>query len=913
MMKKGFTFKIISVGMIFFFFWSYLISSAPYAFAARSRAGGGKLAKFSWGSFAMSAGMSVGSAIVSGALSSALKGTGISAGGLWSKVTGNINTAVGSMPKNLVLQGVPSWANTALGSGAIQNIPSVAQVAANSGILGSLGNYFSSLGSLKNVASIAISGYTTFMATSQAGRAVAMAGAYYDWKPSSVFLLSNVVSGAVGGLLNPAIALGDTMPKIPAGDILAQTAFETSGFNMAKGAFIGSLKNFAEAGVIVAIDGGRINEGKPPGALAQIGGLGAGVAAGNFARGLVNPETWHNVSKGIFKAEPNRKMEDYKLTSQAASNLGDTYLADEFAQKANKQQPYIFSTVENADVQKIKWRELSINEVNQLQGWATNPNIEFRTLGEGLVNVVDTKAQISPAQIGNRLLEATFIKTADMWPILVTRSLSIAVSSSLRENHNGLASFMSSAVEGIAYPLFSGLADIYALRPGLYIGENSLTNKFAYTTAIKELVYKYRGEKTGPEFYKAYEVHKEDPDRLRAELQKIGETHGIKIEIPEITTREDVMKWAKESIGGSIDKGMSVEKGEDLLDKWAKMPFDKASAILGIAQTQARLQIESEIKKAGTLDEVFKSAKIDKLSLAFKNATSGLKFGLIEGSIHGGVNFLTSKFSEKNDLLVAAAVSLGATLLTGAIRGVILNQTWEPAKKDGRLFWMDRISEYEPQPYKGSDWWQKKIDTYEYPIKLGKYNEFAELSGLKLKDMTKNVYDLEKSVWIEEKTRGYELRTFDEKPKIKDSIIHSLIDSNYTFLKRAVAFGTPQIPAKLINTLVMSDYFRRLNSYAMAGAGPDWLTSGINSEILTASSFSSSNNILTSLSAINSMANAFNLERRRQTWTTSPNFPMIMQGLDYKPWALAIETRYYLTYEALAKSRTGKSFLREGK
>lgn len=823
------------------------------AFASRSSAGGGELDKFSWGSFVMSAGISVGSTVFGGAIDSALKGA-------WNSLTGSNSLTT-------ALQATGSLANLK------RNV--------SPGFLSSLSNYFSGLSSLKNVASTAISGYTTFTAVSEAGRAASMMGAYYGRKPSSTFLLSNIVSGAVSGLLNPAIALGDTMPKIPAGDILAQTAFEISGYNMAKGAFIGSLKNFAEAGVIVAIDGNRINEDKQPGALAQVAGLWSGVAAGNFARGLVNPETWRGKSLGIYKRE----------IKTIRPFLTDEFYKLEAGPSGIDRKPF---------------------EADTIQDWAEEPNIEFRPIGEGVVNVVDINAQIGASQIGNRLLEATFIKTGDMWPQLTTRSLSIVASNALRENRNGLASFVSSAVEGIAGPLFSRLADMYALRPGIYLGEDKIANRVAYDAAVRESAYKYRLDKVSRELYDIYEVHKDDPDTLRSNLQtKLQDIPGGQdINIPKEVA-------VKQIIEGVIGEGtMAPTDVQDLLDELVKRherEEDPALKMLGIAHTLARMLVEAEIKKKETLADVFKAAGTDKYSLAFRNAFSGLKFGLIEGAIHGGVNFLTSKFSEKNDLLVAAALSYGATMLTGAIRGVILNLTWEPSKKDGKLVWMDRLYEFEPQPYKGDDWFEKKIHEYTYPLELERYKKFAELTGLKPKEMDRMIVDPDTGKTEKIITVGIELGTLDDrKPGLKDSIFHSLMDSNYTFLKRAVSFGIPQIPAKSINTMVMSDYFRRLNSYAMSGANPDWLTSGINLESINASAFTISNNILTSLSAMSSSANAFNLERRRQTWTTSPRLPMIMQGLDYKAWALAIETRYYLAYEVLAGSRTGESFLREG-
>lgn len=923
--KKEYIFKIMAISAAFILLFSQI--RPQEALASRNKSGGGDdMGEFSWGNFAMSAGMSVGSTIIGGAISSGLKGIGSG-----SSATGAIQAADSlatleqhgyilpqfgplATSATVVQIGDPLFnlpqinplGTIASASGSIASAGSAMATTAStsSGFFSSMGNYFSSLSSLKNVASIAVSGYTTFTTVSQAGRAVAMAGAYYEWKPSTTFLLSNVVSGAVGGFLNPGIAMGDTIPKIPAGDVIAQTAFETSGYNMAKGAFIGGLKNFAEAGVIAAIDGKSINQGKQPGALAQIGGLWAGVAAGNFSRGLVNPETWHYASKGIFKAEPN----DYKLASEAASNLGDSYLANEFEQKAK--QPDIFSTLKIANPRsgKTQWRELSINEVTQLEKWAKDDNFDFRGSRE-LFEVVQKNAHIGTSQIGSRLLEAIFIKTADMWPQLASRSLSISASNALRENHNGLSSFMSSAVEGITTPLFSGLADTFALRPGLYAGENQLVNSFEYINSMSQLTYIHKMDKIGTEFYAAYAQNQDNPDALKSALQKIANKHNLGIKISAVNTIGELKQQMEKTLLEAVD--ISDKQKEKLLTDALERPFNPASATLGVANSQARVKIEADIKKLETLDEVFKSVGTDRFALAFKSATSGLKFGLIEGAMHGGVSYLTSKFSEKNDLLVAAATAYGASMLTGAIRGVIWEGTWEPSIQKKEMVWRDRKSEYMPESYKGEDWFQAKISQYTYPHALESFHKPQELTGLPIELRAKR--ELEGTTWANKPAEGYVLSAFDEKPSLKQAMLYSLAKSNDTFLRRAFAFGIPQqLPPQNINTLVMSDYFRQLNSYAMAGAGPEWLTSGINSGSINASSFAISNNILTSMAAIKPVADTFNMRRQRITLTNAPLQPLMGQGLDYRSWAAGAETRWYLD-EISAQSRTGKSFLREGK
>ncbi len=156
-------------------------------YAARSNAGGGKIAEVDWGDVGDNVGKTIGTALIGGALSSA-----------WSTAApinqstsffGKLSTDIMNIPQtfgNLLT-------NTA-GNTAIASTP--------------LSAAFSSLTNLETVAPIIIKGYTTYTAGTQVVKAIGMAGQYNEWNPSTTYALSYMGAGMTAGLLNPNAALG---------------------------------------------------------------------------------------------------------------------------------------------------------------------------------------------------------------------------------------------------------------------------------------------------------------------------------------------------------------------------------------------------------------------------------------------------------------------------------------------------------------------------------------------------------------------------------------------------------------------------------------------------------------------------------------------------------------------------------
>ncbi len=283
-MKKRKIFRASNFCIVFFITLAFIFP--PEALAARRRAGGGEIAKFNFGNYAAGIGIGIGAMAVGGVINAGL------------------NSALGNV------------ANVGKGVLTGTAIPSITTQSSN--ILTAMGNSlsysFTTTGLITNM--------STFMAVSQVGRAVGAAGNYYGWKPSTTFLVSSGISAAVGGFMNPSVALGPSVSEgitnsiIPGIHYTLNPANYTLG-NMLQGAFVGGLTGLASGAVIVAIDGNKINKGKEPGIGAQIAGMVTGVAVGNLTRALVDPTTWKPTQKHLDVVRQSENPEIKNLQGQA--------------------------------------------------------------------------------------------------------------------------------------------------------------------------------------------------------------------------------------------------------------------------------------------------------------------------------------------------------------------------------------------------------------------------------------------------------------------------------------------------------------------------------------------------------------------------------------------------------------------
>lgn len=339
---------------------------------------------------------------------------------------------------------------------------------AGGGISGALGAMGSSLASTFSTGLMTNIG--TISAVSQVGRAVGAMGQYYDWEPSNTFLASSIASGASGGLINPSV-----------------------------GPLTGALVSAASAGTIVAIDGDRMDnrrlspEERRPGVGAQIAGFAAGVAAGQFANALTNPATYENTVT-------------YKETRSTSPPITD------FDLEPSVPIPKYYQLVEISGKQIPGQVPLTDSEI---QGLHSSPDAHVS--GTRITSIGDTIKVITPAtpsQIASRLTTEPFIKTLDLWPQLGASALAMWAGDQVagkRDNNRKSNSILSpsvvtSLIQGVATPLFGGIAKTWGLQPSLYVGENSQINYNIYKDTMGEEIAQQFEEK-----YKASEEWKKDP------------------------------------------------------------------------------------------------------------------------------------------------------------------------------------------------------------------------------------------------------------------------------------------------------------------------------------------------------------------------------------------------------------------
>jgi hypothetical protein len=877
---KGGLFYFITFVLIF------LVGFQPVAFAARSSAGGGKIAKPDWGKVATNVGISIGAAIVLPALGSGL------------------NAATPTTTATTTLNGVTTTTTSISLTDRIAgvfNFVTNTEITKAGEVIKPWTVTLNSLGQGINLANV-VSGYTTFVATSQVNRAVGMAGAYYGWKPSTTFITSSFATGTTAGFLNPSIALGA----------------DVGSGSMTQGAFVGGLTGLASGAAITAIDGSKINKGKNPGVVAQVSGLVAGTAAGNFGRELIKPTAYGPILQQKEITEPN-----FEVLAENAQNWLDcpelTTATDIPLQ--GRRVIYQLNDV-NIDL-KAKPFENSTELTGPALAEAKGPDTRLIPIGPDMALSVPKYPHVTT----QGLLDATFVKTADMWPQFATRALSIAVTNSLGSENSWASSLVSGVVEGVAGPVISNLAEGYALKPGLYVGGNKLINRVAYVNNILQLASVRDLSKIGDKLYEGYREGKISEEKTgqrfdySKKYQEIVDEAGYKdiVVVPDVSTFTKFEGVVKLDLDQSLEEGIIDERQyQKALDNFAynKENYDPARAAMGIAFNRAKVYQETQMKdklaKEGLGSALAAAGVVNPSTLYWNNSVKEAKFGLVEGAITGGISALASKLS-KNDPSAGAVASYGATMLTGAVRGVLWHKNWE----ENLAAWSNRYALYEPQPYTGDDWWQKKIDDYNYPRESARFNKFGQYSGLQLVPKDRDIVNITASGEISHQyiqTSGYELGFKGKRPDLGEAVLLSMSQANREFLNRAFAFGAPQVKPEYVNTLMLTDYLNNLRGYAISAGQPGGLSSALNQSYINAASQAISTNVLTSLATSAPLAKALNMQQQRLVATNSPLNPYTIQSQDYQPWLLNMETSFYLPFPSdsyRAKSITGKSFYRD--
>ncbi|MCU0666739.1 MAG: hypothetical protein MUF05_06570 [Candidatus Omnitrophica bacterium] len=657
----------------------------PLAFAARSSAGGGEISKVDWGKIATSAGISIGTAAIGASLNS-----GFEAATPVTSETATMGTR---------------FSNTFTGMGnLITNTPGSTAVNAIKPF-SAMGDALKNSFALTNMAK----GYTTFVAASQVGRLVGVAGNYYGWKPATTMIVSGVAIGATAGFLNPSDALGDAKPtealnsqinnpSLPTHSFgITQTTnsfsnfgFNTNFSNMLKGASVGALSGFANSAVIAALDRDKINSAKNPGATAQILGMFAGVSATNLGRSIWDPKVYHYDSKYIDAKSGN----EVSLDKNKMWQFSDVSVVPKGPLEPGR---YLAEPTSNPDI--LKW--------------------------------TDTKAQIGGGQIFGRFAKAAFVDTfnAQSWPGLAASSMSIIATNSLPEKKKYLAPLVGGLVQSVSYPIFSGMANTYGLDASRYFGskQDKIEARLRYDYTLRAAGVDLASAKDIALIQKTYKDYRDGKitfEQYNKELNKIA---SIPFEL--LLVQGDAQKLSQEQLQNKINNALGANNSgiveQERINSKAlagslnlqRGSIDEAQMNRNLAIASLRKQLAEKmpmfagkvsmgqlkgLADALTTDEALKQIGVTRGQIFASQVYSGVTSGVFESLVTGGLqSALDKNFGDERNMTTKMLFSSGVNMAASVIRGAAWSLGWNNSTAD-KSEWQNELDFVMPQPYKES-------------------------------------------------------------------------------------------------------------------------------------------------------------------------------------------------------------------
>ncbi len=973
---KGLTFRIISAALTFFFMSSFILPKDVLAY--RSRDGGGEISEFTFTDFASTVGISLGTFIagqaIGGALSSGwnalttgtetitntanqlgsavdtLQSLTSAAGSaplspdaiyacqtvtqsiinngsqLTSSFGGNASNVIGiaNSLNGLISPGVtgaslaPLVADLGSSAAQISSIASGATVA-GSVFSGMSNGFVNSFSSLERFGTKMLQGYSTFVAASQATRAVGMIGAYQGWNPRQTFVVSGVTSGIIAGLLNPAEILGKPSiysgtPYTPLNPPIDPYTFTA----MAKGAFVGGFGQFASSLAIVAIDGDKLAKGEGVGALAQLAGLTAGLAGTNFGRELMNPSPL---------------LTDIIQWKETKTDDGQTKIT------------YI---------DKVTDTEIK-EDVNERAGGNKVPVLDNASK---LIKLYDPEPGINPYG----LYKATVVNTLEEYPRLLARGAGFLLSDALvgrsknyvDQTERALGSLISGVTEEIARPILQSVADIGGIRPSLYLANNidSINANLAYKDAKINMAFNLRKEKDIAgltERIKSVEkMEGLDEETKIAKLKEVisqyfKDTYGpdekgkYKEFIP--MTKEDILnklKVSPEAVYQEMLKrtasnvgaeGSSLEAENPLHQQLVAMNTKSASDIKNSIDTmdgaqliknQAITQINAilaaeldSLKKNGdiTYDNALAKLRLsttDVVSAQFSKMGSSMLFGIFESGIRGGIHFGFNQlfFNEhKNDYDNYAQAMLGASIAnmgSALARGIAWNIGWEPNGE----WWSSKVSytNLAQQEPKYSDKLGGKDSVlaaklYEsaqvnYAFQKKAYENFLEYSGAKAGMDTRAVFNYKINDYISESFPAAHIKFSEQQPSLAEALGTSISQATTESFIKSFSFGLPLVNSEQVSSFSALSY---LNSLRSLSPQKNFFNT-IGSSVIESNLSVIQNNVFDVLAANKEAAKFLNIAPERLVKTNSAVMPFTLQYLQYNPDTNLKLTEFYAPF-----------------
>jgi len=923
---------------------------SPYVAFARE-SGGGNLAKFDSGKFALNVGISVASTVA------------------FAYVGNSLGSLLGS-GKNAATQSTP--------------------------LLAQMGN-----------------GYSTYFAASQVGGAVGNAGAYYKWSPRTTYAIQTIATAATAGALNPEISLGSTYDSLVT-ESLSQQGVSTLAHNsstMLKGATVGALGGAAQSYVVGAIDGDRINEGKNPGIGAQIAGMTAGMAATSFGRSLFDPATYKHKTDVYVEQVPNSDEAFGRLENQRFGNnplegegvLATNEMTGEVCRiPAGSEMPSdyrmigsgekLYLTVDKVSTDgNISYGEkvytksyFSDSKVMDLSHPAARgdilPSSRFYSRGGGIIKIVNTQAQVGAGEIVGRLAKATVVDTVHQYPAIASSYVGMVATNELDEDDQDdwrpLVNGLSNAVVGST---LTNLRDFYGLTPTLHVGSDSdiidarLMRKatlYAYgheqrmtefnesanrfTVQAEKDINEARNENynDGREFLVAKEgILKELGENLASlghtkesfYLGRIEEAEQLSKDSSELAMKSweadpyfDKLSQDKKNKIPEVSRidtfaAKSTEKGEGL----APESFSAPQLMRNVASRKEGTRLEYNMAHASDTNKAFKIAGITKKSDMFLSRTwNNVRFGVFNSVIGDGMAVVSNKYNKHDgDSTKQILSSVAGNMAAAVVRGVAWHSGWKKADGD----WHQRWDYVEPRSYEDryasvfwkdpetkteqieEFWKQKGYDPISHMMSRTNYSDdkirwdrFLGSTGIT--PIVHNEYQTfdfakgPKGEYVKDSLRVAHLRFLNEQPKLGDAIKTSINQANTEFAAKAFSFGrllvkhdrrslTPGMSPSQISPSAFLNYVSQLK-YASGLS----LDAAIANSVVDANVGAIGNSTMDIVSQSPALSKMFRIQPQRLVKTATldyknvPGFPYTVQSLEYKGGMASTQTTFYAPF-----------------
>jgi hypothetical protein len=824
--------RIISALLVFVFIFSG--GFIKDAYAGRSNAGGGDKARFDFGDVALNVGISIGTAIAGQALSSAWQAA--------SPVTASDMVFLEDMGYGMSkMDQILYTANNLFTS----TEPWV--------------KGFSSLTSLSTVGANMISGFNTYAAISQAGRAAAMAGNYYEWDDGAKFLVSSLAVGVTSGFLNPEIALGikDVAPL--------------SGYDMAKGALVGGVGSGAKAVIIYTIDKDEFSKpGYSPSPAAQIAGLVGGVAATNFGRAAMDPDTYR--PRNIKSEERAKPLPNPREFAHDGDIRGAADPAEMAGAIINERSPSIYAYV---NIDKVAMDgTVTLGErlqTDKFERGNLNSSIKRNPIVPGVAEYIDRGAYVGADEALYRIfVKAPIIDTFSRasWPGLAAEAAGILVRDSLKDAQwaeRWVAPLLTEFTRAASQTIFSSVANIGGVGLDMYFGSQYDLNK-------ARLQYVYFVINKGKEHYMDEQIPQFTNEEVKRIMDKTKEFNELKAQLreyPDPLPDEYLEKLAKlekerriNSITGrpysitgepyAILPNLNNRSGviEQLNAQGEYFPFEERQQVerdvtnlfntldtkdtdkalvdlnrnLIITQENMRVgkmmgfdEYGNRISLPDALGVLGKKGGVEtsRLGLIFEQIIFGLRSDAFQSLTKVAASVMVKDMAEPkpDSLLTNIFQPYLANMAAAAIRGIAWHYGWDYASRNWQWHTEDaktsRFDYPEPEKYDkvfgqpGFDFIRYKSDQANYGDDMARWNRFNEFNNFNKADRVGLIYHKERQKYEFGKgnvpdPRWVSHKIFtEEKPSLAYAIGESIKQADMDYLSGAFSFGRPFVRSSI--------------------------------------------------------------------------------------------------------------------